>query len=195
MIWKYTLCSCHCPTITIFNEFVPDLANCLPNLLFHVLTASSRKKYPDNVLMSEVNQNKLAWVTLMPASPMGHFCPTFTLTARPSLTIIAVVMRRVIAWQTKAIAPLIPSVVVVIFMSSVVVLAMLPFFSLSPIFTVFLFSFFLLSLPLLLLLSFFYPSPTCPSVRIPRISRGRLNGWHGWFLPWLSLQRSRVFRF
>ena len=42
---------------------------------------------------------------------------------------------------------------------------------------------------------FFYPSPTCPSVRIPRISRGRLNGWHGWFLPWLSLQRSRVFRF
>ena len=89
----------------------------------------------------------------MLAFPMGHFGPSLALTARLAPTIIAVVLRGTIARPTKAItilfaiAPLIPSVVILILMPSVVVLVMLS--SLPSIFTVFLFSFFFLSLLLL----------------------------------------------
>ena len=109
----------------------------------------------------------------MLAFPMGHFGPSLALTARLAPTIIAVVLRGTIARPTKAItilfaiAPLIPSVVILILMPSVVVLVMLS--SLPSIFTVFLFSFFflslllfplfLLSIPLLFLLACTFLAP------------------------------------
>ena len=132
----------------------------------------------------------------MLAFPMGHFDPSLALRARLALTIIAVVMRGTIARPTKAItipfaiAPLIPSVVILILMPSVVVLVMLSF--LPPIFTVFLFSFFLLLLLLLFplfLLSLFYPSPLSPCMYIPRASRAPPpRACRGCFPPWPSSQ-------
>ena len=104
---------------------------------------------------------------------------------------IIVAMRRTIARRAKAIAiaPLTSSVVVIISMSPVIMLVVLPFFSLPPIFAVFLFSLLLLSLSSFLLLTIFLLSvflllllslSLLLPLRVPRVSRVRLLlAWPG----------------